>query len=206
MPWLRKNTKRPFVNVEKRERFGVHGGQLLIEALCRQFRVWDEFPEAQLPKPTRGVLSQAIVAQLLFSFTMGVPILQSGDRFRRDPVLQELLGLEFAADEAILRAWLEGQDWQSVRVLRAMNSNLVRQVMSEWGAATKPESPKAFRLVESQLLSPEGLKARLEKRKKAKEGSETGDNAVPSRGNRRSKRIGRFALRREGAERSQLGA
>jgi len=102
---------------------------------------------------------------------MGVPILESGDRFRRDPVMLELLGLESAADEATLRAWLEGQDWQGLRVLRAMNSNLVRQVMSEWGAAINPTSAKAFRLVHTKLLSLADLKAQAERKSKA------GDNA-----------------------------
>lgn len=165
MPWLRNNTKRPFVNIAKRDRFSVHGGQILIEALCRRYKIWDDFPEAQLPNPIGGFSSQAMVAQLLFSFAMGVPILESGDRFRRDPVLLELLGLESAADEATLRAWLEGQTPESVQALRRLNSRMVRQAVVEGGAANNtPASARVLRLVNSKLLPRTVVKAEAEKK------------------------------------------
>jgi hypothetical protein len=169
MLWLRTKTKRPFLIVESREKWSekcsLHGGQILIEALCQRFKLWDEFPEAQLPKPTGGVLSQAVVAQLLFSFTMGVPNLESGDRFRRDPVLLELLGLESTADEATLRAWFQGQTWDSVRALRGLNSRMVHQAMAEGGAAHNTlGSPLVLRRVSSKLSPRAVVKAEATKK------------------------------------------
>ena len=153
MPWLRKKTKRPFVNIVKRQRFSVHGGQLLIEALCRRFKIWDDFPEAKLQKPPGVGLSQEVVAQLLFSFAMGLPFSKSGECFRRDPVLLELLGLESATDEATLLAWLKAQTWEGVRTLRDLNIRLVRQIVADGIAANSASAgTQLLRLVDSDLM------------------------------------------------------
>jgi hypothetical protein len=169
MPWLRKKTRRPFFTVENGEKCSLHGGQLLIEALCQRLKVWDEFYESQLPNPTGRFLSQAIVAQLLFSFTMGVPISESSALFRREPVLLELLGLDSAADEATLRAWLEGQDWRSVRLLRGLTFNLLRNLVAERTAGNLPASVQVPRLVNFELVPRAVLKAAATRKTKASE-------------------------------------
>jgi len=107
----------------------AHGGQVLVDALCRRFNLWQRVhnqPALEVRKRTgAGFSPVAIVAQLLFSFTSGGASLADAERLGADRVLMNLLGLEKGADQTTLGEWLRAQDPQSVRALHRLNGEFV---------------------------------------------------------------------------------
>ena len=107
----------------------AHGGQLLIDAFCRRFGLWQRLhdePSLEVRKRTgAGFSPVANVAQLLFSLTSGGASLADAERLGQDRVLMQLLGLEKGADQTTLGEWLRGQTKESVIALHRINADLV---------------------------------------------------------------------------------
>jgi hypothetical protein len=107
----------------------AHGGQVLIDALCRRAGLWQRLhdePSLEVRKRTSAGFSPVgIVAQLLIAFTSGGASLADAERMGKDRVLMDLLGLEKGADQTTLGEWLRGQTPESIRTLHRINADFV---------------------------------------------------------------------------------
>ena len=130
MPDFRTKTRRPFLEFgPAAASLTQHGGQAVIEALCRRFGIWKNIAEAVFPAPSSQHPALRVVAQMLFSFSSGGTTLAAAAALARDPMLLQLVGLEFAADEDTLRGWLDCQTAESVEALRRANLDFVGQAI-----------------------------------------------------------------------------
>jgi hypothetical protein len=107
----------------------AHGGQLLVDALCRRFGLWKRIhdePALEVRKRTgAGFSPVAVVAQLLFTFTSGGASLADAERMGLDRVLMNLLGLDKGADQTTLGQWLRAQDPDGIRAMHRINAEFV---------------------------------------------------------------------------------
>lgn len=107
----------------------AHGGQVLIDALCRRFGLWQRLqqePALDPRKRTRtGFTPAAIIAQTLFTLTSGGSSLADIERLGKDRVLLDLVGLAKGADQSTVGEWLRAQTKDSVLALHRINAELV---------------------------------------------------------------------------------
>jgi len=110
----------------------AHGGQVLVDALCRRFGLWERVhkePKLEVRKRTgAGFSPVGLVAQLLFTFTSGGVSLADAERLGKDGVLLKLLGLAKGADQSTVAEWLRAQNKDRVIALHRINAELV-----DWG-------------------------------------------------------------------------
>jgi Transposase DDE domain group 1 len=107
----------------------AHGGQVLVDALCRRFGLWKRIHEEPSLDPRKrtgaGFSPVANLAQLLFTLTSGGASLADAERLAQDRVLMQLLGLDKGADQTTLGEWLRSQTKESVLTLHRINADLV---------------------------------------------------------------------------------
>ena len=107
----------------------AHGGQVLVDALCRRFGLWQRVQQTPRLDPRKrtgaGFSPVANVAQLLFTLTSGGASLADAERLGKDRVLMDLLGLEKGADQTTLGEWLRAQTKESVLALHRINAQFV---------------------------------------------------------------------------------
>src|SRR6266850_4720960 len=107
----------------------AHGGQVLVDALCRRFDLWKRLHEERSLDPRKrtgsGFSPVTQIAQLLFTLTSGGASLADAERMGKDSVLMELLGLDQGADQTTLGQWLRAQTKESVLALHRINAQLV---------------------------------------------------------------------------------
>ena len=91
----------------------AHGGQLLVDALAKDFGLWKKIKACPLLDPrkdkSRGFSPDVIVAQLVFSFCSGGISLSDAGRLGGDKALGELLGMDRWAEETTIGGWLRAQ-------------------------------------------------------------------------------------------------
>ncbi len=95
MPLFAKRKTRLHLQVTNSDQATAHGGQVLVDALCRCFGLWkrvhDE-PALEVRQRTgAGFCAEAIIARLLLAFTSGGTSLADGERVGKDRVLMDLL-------------------------------------------------------------------------------------------------------------------
>ena len=97
----------------------AHGGQLIVDALAKDFGLWEKLAACPLIDPrkdtSRGFSPEAIIAQLIFSFCSGGTSLSDAGRLGGDPTLGVLLGMERWAEETTIGNWLRAQNVHSLR-------------------------------------------------------------------------------------------
>ena len=129
MPHFTKRKTKLHLKVTNSDHATAHGGQVLVDALCRRAGLWQRVhnePALEVRKRTgAGFAPVAVVAQFLFAFTSGGASLADAERMGKDQVLMNLLGLEKGADQSTLGEWLRAQTPESVRVLHRINADLV---------------------------------------------------------------------------------
>src|ERR1019366_8630058 len=80
----------------------AHGGQVLVEALCRRFGLWKRLHQEPSLDPRQrtgaGFSPVANLAQLLFTLTSGGGSLADAERPGQDRMLPHLLRLAQSAD------------------------------------------------------------------------------------------------------------
>jgi hypothetical protein len=138
MPAFTKRKTKLHLELTNSNQASAHGGQILVDALCRRFGLWKrihEEPTLEVRKRTgAGFSPVAMVAQILFTFTSGGASLADAERVGLDRVLMNLLGLDKGADQTTIGEWLRAQDPESVRALHRTNAELV-----DWASQqTKP--------------------------------------------------------------------
>src|SRR5947207_5055418 len=101
----KKKTKLHIV-VTNSDQATAHGGQVLVDAFCRRFGLWERIHKEPSLDPRQrtgvGFSPVANVAQLLFSLTSGGASLADAERLGKDRVLMKLLGLANGADQTTL--------------------------------------------------------------------------------------------------------
>ena len=129
MPVYTKRKTRLHVQLTNSNQATAHGGQVLIDALCRRFGLWQRLHQEPSLDPRKrtgaGFSPVANVAQLLFTLTSGGASLADAERLGQDRVLLQLLGLAKGADQTTLGEWLRGQTKESVMALHRINADLV---------------------------------------------------------------------------------
>ena len=113
----------------------AHGGQVLVDALCRRFRLWERLAAVPGLDPRKrkgsGHDPEALAAQLIFTLTSGGVSLADAERLGADAVLLESVGLEKAADQTTLGEWLRSQTDESVRLLCKLNSDIAKEALAQ---------------------------------------------------------------------------
>ena len=129
MPAFTKRKTKLHIQLTNSDQATAHGGQLLIDAFCRRFGLWQRIHHEPSLDPRKrtgaGFSPVANVAQLLFTLTSGGASLADAERLGQDRVLMQLLGLEKGADQTTLGEWLRGQTKESVLALHRINAELV---------------------------------------------------------------------------------
>ena len=97
MPAIHKQKSKLHASLTHSDQASSHGGQLLVEAVCRRFDLWRKLDQIESldtrVRKTSGFAPSALVAQLLFNLTSGGCSLADAERLGRDRVLMELVGL-----------------------------------------------------------------------------------------------------------------
>jgi hypothetical protein len=129
MPLFTKRKTRLHLQVTNSDQATAHGGQVLVDALCRRFGLWQRIhAEPSLEVRQRigaGFSPVAVIAQLLFAFTSGGASLADAERMGKDRVLMDLLGLAKGADQSTLGEWLRALTPEGVRTLHQINAAFV---------------------------------------------------------------------------------
>ena len=129
MPAFTKRKTRLHLQLTNSNQATAHGGQVLVDALCRRFNLWKRLADEPSLDPRRrtstGLSPVASVAQLLFTLTSGGASLADAERLGQDQVLMKLLGLTKGADQSTLGEWLRAQTKESVLALHQMNAAFV---------------------------------------------------------------------------------
>jgi hypothetical protein len=135
MPTYTKRKSKLHVQLTNSDHASAHGGQVLVDALCRRFDLWRRIQqEPSLDPRTRqnvGFTPAAHIAQILFALTSGGASLADAERMGQDKVLLNLLGLAKGADQTTLGEWLRAQTKESVQVLHQINAQLVDWSISQ---------------------------------------------------------------------------
>lgn len=135
----RKRKTRYEFELTGRGRTTAHGGQVLVDALCRRHRIWERI--SKIPgidsRKRKGVGydPESLAAQIIFMLTSGGTSLADAERIGQDTILLESVGLEKVADQTTLGEWLRGQTPESVRLLCKLNSDFVAEVIEASPAA-----------------------------------------------------------------------
>src|SRR5208337_2471101 len=125
MPVFTKRKSKLHIELTNSNQATAHGGQVLVDALCRRFNLWQRLHEEPSLDPRKrtgsGFSPVAHVAQLIFTLTSGGASLADAERLGQDGVLRQLLGLDKCADQTTLGEWLRDQTRESVLALHRMN-------------------------------------------------------------------------------------
>lgn len=129
MPAFTKRKSKLHIQLTNSDQATAHGGQVLIDALCRRFDLWKRLHDQPSLDPRKrtssGFSPVAHIAQLIFTLTSGGASLADAERVGQDRVLMDLLGLERGADQTTLGEWLRAQTKESVLALHRINAELV---------------------------------------------------------------------------------
>jgi hypothetical protein len=113
MPAYTKRKSEPHVQLTNSDRATAHGGQVLVDSLCRRFGLWQRVHDEPSLDPRKrtgaGFSPVAHVAQLLFTLISGGVSLADAERLGRDAGLLKMLGLARVADQTTLGEWLRAQ-------------------------------------------------------------------------------------------------
>ena len=119
--------------LEDAESATAHGGQLIVDALARDFGLWEKIRVLEVMDPrrdtSRGFSPEVIMAQLIFSFCSGGASLADAGRLASDKALGKLVGLERCADESTIGEWLRAQSPESLKPLWSIIREFVGWVL-----------------------------------------------------------------------------
>lgn len=126
MPLFTKRKSKLHIQLTNSDKASPHGGQVLVDALCRRFNLWQRIQAEPSLDPRKrtgaGFTPAANVAQILFTLTSGGASFADAERLGRDQVLMELVGLLRGADQTTLAQWARAQTPESVRALHRINA------------------------------------------------------------------------------------
>jgi hypothetical protein len=113
----------------------VNGGLVALDALAREFDLWNKIKATPLLDPRRdkkrGFSPEVPAAQIILSLCSGGAGLADAERLGKDETICRLLGLERTADAATLGEWLRAQSPQSLNALQGLNRDLVAWTLAK---------------------------------------------------------------------------
>jgi hypothetical protein len=111
----------------------AHGGQILVDAICRRFGLWESLAAIKELDPRKrkgsGYDPEAQAAQVILGLTSGAVTLKDMERMGDDAVLMEAVGLDKVADASTQAEWLRAQTPASVEALAQLNAQFVKAVL-----------------------------------------------------------------------------
>ena len=121
--------------IQSAEDVSAHGGAVMIDALARDFGLWDRIKALPLldhrSDKSRGFCPEVIIAQIVLGFcTGGINIADAG-RLASDPALGQLLGLPRMADASTVNLWLNRQSTEGCDALWGLIREFVQWVMAK---------------------------------------------------------------------------
>ena len=97
MPVFTKRKSKLHLQLTNSDQATAHGGQVLIDALCRRFDLWKRLHDEPSLDPRKrtgaGFSPVANIAQLIFTLTSGGASLADAERVGQDRVLMGSAGL-----------------------------------------------------------------------------------------------------------------
>lgn len=129
--------KTPAFDVEAAaaEGISVHGGLIALDALAREFGLWEKIRALRCLDPRKdtshGYGPEVLVAQIVLSFCCGGAGLSDAEKLLRDrdPVLNEVLGIQRGAAASSLGEWLRAQTPESVDALQGLTREFIAWVL-----------------------------------------------------------------------------
>lgn len=115
------------------QRQSVLGGLPAVEALAQEFGLWKKI--RQLPgldprqRKGRGFGPDAIVAQLIYSFSSGGASLADAERVGEDPLVQQLADMKEFADQTTIGEWLRAQSPETTAAFWGVVREFINWVM-----------------------------------------------------------------------------
>ena len=135
MPAVHKQKSKLHCSFTHSDQASSHGGQILVDALCRRFDLWRKLDQIEALDPrtrkTSGFAPSAVISQLIFNLSSGGCSLSDAERLGKDKVLLELIGLAKAADQTTLGEFLRAQTKDSVLALLDLNAQFVDWAWSQ---------------------------------------------------------------------------
>jgi DDE family transposase len=124
-----KRKSKVHVQVTNSDHATAHGGQVLVDSICRRFDLWRRIHEEPALDPRKrksaGFSPVSNIAQMIFTLTSGGASLADAERLREDSVLMRLLGLDKGADQTTLGEWLRAQTPAGIEALHRINAEFV---------------------------------------------------------------------------------
>lgn len=124
-----KRKSKIHLQITNSDQATAHGGQVLVDSICRRFDLWRKLHEETALDPRKrkssGFSPVSHIAQLIFTLTSGGASLADAERLGGDSVLMKLLGLEKGADQTTIGEWLRAQTPASVEALHRLNAEFV---------------------------------------------------------------------------------
>src|SRR5437868_15343575 len=129
MPLFTKRKTNLHIQLTNSDQATCHGGQLLVDALCRRFDLWQRLQGEPSLDPRRrtgaGFTLAANIAQLLFTLTSGGASLADAERMGKDRVLRQVLGWAKGLDQATLGEVRRARPRESARALHRHAAEVV---------------------------------------------------------------------------------
>jgi hypothetical protein len=131
----KKRKTRFLFKLDETHKTTAHGGQILVDALCRRFGLWEQLAAIEGLDPRKrkgsGYDPETLAAQVIFGLASGAVTLKDMERLGGDPVLLEAVGLDKVADECTLAEWLRAQTPETVEALARLNTRFVKAVVEQ---------------------------------------------------------------------------
>jgi hypothetical protein len=124
------------MDVSVAESVDLHGGLVNIDALAREFGLWDKIRAIPQLDPRRdrrhGFSPEVLVAQIVLSLCTGGAGLSDAEELFRGahPVVNQLTGIERGADASTLGQWLRAQTPEGVEALQRLLREFVGWVLA----------------------------------------------------------------------------
>lgn len=120
--------------LQSSEDVSAHGGAVIIDALARDFGLWDRLRARAVldhrSDKSRGFSPEVIIAQILFTLGTGGINIEDTGRLAADTALGRLLGLFRMADASTVNTWLNRQTRESIDALWALNREFIAWTMA----------------------------------------------------------------------------
>lgn len=122
------------IALQNSEDVTAHGGAVIIDALARDFGLWERIKAEPLldhrTDKSRGFSPEVIVAQILFTLCTGGINMEDAGRLGADSAPGRLLGLSRMADASTINLWLNRQSREGTDALWGIIREFIAWVMA----------------------------------------------------------------------------
>jgi hypothetical protein len=133
-PVFSKTTSHVDIVLQSAENVTAHGGAVIIDALARDFGLWERIKALNLldhrTDKSRGFSPEVFVAQIVLSFCTGGINIEDAGRLAADTALGQLVGLPRMADASTINLWLNRQTREGSDALWSIIREFVQWVLA----------------------------------------------------------------------------